>query len=192
MLSANINLAMLCLRRSAKASAQAGCNCNFSKRYYLTLAMQQFSNLLSPTGTNLLYEHVYHAYQASQRAAKLSWSYSCLLRRGQVLPPHPTQRSDTPCHFPGTSTSMATACPASQTSRKLCCSSRFLFASLGKPQGAQSQLPVKVFFQLPLLTLGPVETPCCYAHRLCVAMPQGGGKCTTFLLWSAHSLTQNK
>ena len=35
---------MLCLHCSAHGLAQAGCNCNYPKRHYLTLAMQPFSS----------------------------------------------------------------------------------------------------------------------------------------------------
>lgn len=127
MLSANINLATLCLGCSAQALAQAGCNWNCPKRHGLTLAMQLFSSLLSLTGTFLLCKDVYQAYQHAvwaDLAAACSGGDNLFLH-------HPTCPNATPHHFPCVSTSMATACPAGQTSRETCCS--FVFFSVYQP-----------------------------------------------------------
>lgn len=89
MLSANINLAMLCL---AQASAQAGCNCSSPKRHYLTLAVQLFSR----NSATYFHQQVHFCSERmhteslsieTYTTAELSWSYSCLLWRGQFFPP---------------------------------------------------------------------------------------------------------
>lgn len=138
--SANIGLAMLCLHCSTQALAQAGCNFNYPKRHYLTLAMQLFSS--NPATYFHQQVHFCSSRMLTEPLSVPSWTTARLILQLLALEGtvHSYLMSFRQWHHPFPSHQhWHGSCPAGQSSRKTCCIFCFPFASLGKAPEAQSQ-----------------------------------------------------
>lgn len=203
MLSANINLAMLCLDCSAQALAQAGCNWNCPKKHGLTLAMQLFSS-----NSAAHFHQQVHFCSARMSIKPLSMQSDttaelilhivvfgfCLPAWGSHSKLKAREKKNSHLSLASTSIQLYLQNPLCTW---WCVHSLSLRLRETEQEHQLIHLALSPHKQENVIlapasspTLGSVEAPCCSVNKLLVAMPAGGK--STFLLWSAHSVLQKE